>query len=68
MKIVKCWNCDTPIDLDECDDCRHSEPTKVCPYCKECLCHHPNFKKLKRIEDADGWHVGKVYRIIPYKC
>jgi hypothetical protein len=64
-RLVKCWNCKTLIDLNECKDCDHFgkfKPTKVCPYCDTCLCIHPDFEKLKFVKDRYGYHVGTLFK------
>lgn len=68
-RLVRCWNCNTVIDLDRCKPCIHTQTgsTAVCPYCDKCLCQNPKFEELKKksIKDNSGWHVGKLLVIKP---
>jgi hypothetical protein len=51
--FVKCWHCGEEFDLLVATWCgceaRVDHPSKVCPYCMQCICSHPDY------HDEAGW-------------
>jgi len=47
--FVKCWRCDRKFDLVQavwCECGKHVvTSSKLCPYCSQCMCFHPNYDK-----------------------
>lgn len=45
--FVKCWHCGRKFDLVQAAWCGCGEqvvtPSKLCPYCSQCMCFHPDY-------------------------
>jgi hypothetical protein len=42
---VVCAYCANPFDLFAASWCLDAkEPSKVCPHCQRCMCHHPAYR------------------------
>ncbi len=45
--VVKCWHCGRQFDLLGAMWCgcgaRVDRPSKMCPYCFQCICLHPDY-------------------------
>src|SRR5262245_5637327 len=52
--IVVCAYCLAEFDLFEASWCTHTTfySSKVCPYCKACLCKHPLYREPSFWKDA----------------